>query len=140
VKRAIIVKGQSDSGKSGLLIDFYDWIVTNYLPIKHYEFVGGDIHAVLQVGNLLIAFNSCGDEGPYLDNFLKDAITNNYDMIIAACRAKGATNHAVRDNLTYPNYVVDYVHTHHVPATQILPFRHLRLEELKARIIGLPKI
>lgn len=136
MKKAIIIKGRSGSGKTTTLTNLYNWIVSTYSPIIHHQSIGGDIDADIQVGSLRIRINSSGDEGHHVDAYLKSAVANNYDIIIGACRGRGSTNLAVRTNLVYPNYVVDYVHTHHVPANQLATFLNVKLDESKARIIG----
>jgi Tfp pilus assembly pilus retraction ATPase PilT len=137
MKKAIIVKGRSGSGKTTTLTDFYSWVLATYKPVINHQSTNGDIDADIQVGSLRIRINSSGDEGHHVDQFLKSAVNQNFDIIIGACRGKGSTSHAVRNNLTYPNYVVDYVHTHHVSAVQLSAFLSLKLDELKARITGL---
>jgi hypothetical protein len=96
MKRAIVIKGQSDSGKTTVLNNLYSWISNTQALVIHKAWNKGDIHAEFNIGQLYVSFNSCGDEGDYVDKYLKDCIGKGFDLIICACRGKGATNQGVK--------------------------------------------
>ena len=141
MKRAIIVKGQSNSGKTLVLNDFFNWILSIYTPtiLYNHSYPNGDFKALIQYNNLQISFFTQGDYGDEVEKFLADAVAIGSDIIILSCRTRGGTYDAVRRNLAFPQYLIDYVHTHQVQSTGIAAFHALRLQELKTRIIGLPK-
>jgi len=141
MKRAIIVKGQSNSGKTMVLTDFYNWMVTTLNPVvvSYHPFPNGDFKAILRFNNLQISFFTQGDYGVEVEDFIKGAIKFGSDIIIFCCRTRGGTFDAVKNHLTKPGFIVDYVHTYHVPTAHIGAFHNQILDELKARSIGIPK-
>lgn len=141
MKRAIILKGQSNSGKTMVLTDFYNWMMTTAHPavVSYQHYSNGDFKALLRFNNLHISFFTQGDYGIEVEDFIKDSINFGSDIIIFSCRTRGGTYDAVKNYLTKPNFIVDYVHTYHVPTSNIRTFQNQILDELKARAIGILK-
>lgn len=141
MKRAIILRGSSDCGKTTLLTTFYDWIkFTFVIAITSYKVhSNGDFEVVFTYGKLKVSYFTQGDYGSEVDRFLKDSVSIGSDLIVCCCRTKGATFNAVKAKLIYPNFLIDFVQVHKVPSANIKSFLALKQDELKARIIGLLK-
>jgi Ni2+-binding GTPase involved in maturation of urease and hydrogenase len=150
MKRAVIVKGNPGIGKSTILLAIYDWIKTTYTPLILHEEIYHkiandksspitDVFGIIQVGNLKIGLCSGGDDGHNVKNFIDESVKANCDIVVCACRRRGGTFNVIRANLTYPNFVTDWC----IPES-ISPSISIRvsvgIEEVKARLIGLPKI
>jgi ABC-type dipeptide/oligopeptide/nickel transport system ATPase component len=139
MKRAIIIRGQSGSGKSTTLRVIFRWLRLYYKPVISNYWSNGDIGCQMQIGSLSIGFCSAGDEGSQVQEFLNNCITGNCDIIIGACRAKGGTNQAVLKTLGMPAFVKSYISTYHVHKPLIKSFNKQCIREVRAHLIGLPK-
>jgi len=139
MNRAIIVRGQSGSGKSTVLMRIHQWIASTYSPSLLYSLPmpSADVYEIFTVGALTIGFCSAGDEGPGVQDFLNDCIARNCDLIIGACRGKGATRQAVISTLTKPGFVISWTDTYHVHPPLITAFNNDCYQEVKALLIGL---
>ena len=145
MKRAIIVKGQSNSGKTKIIRWLYRWLRLYYKPvITNYRSTSllpwsGDFSCDLQIGRLKISIQSEGDTESQVVLFLNNCLTNGCNIIIGACRAKGRTNHAVR-NILQPHsatktVVTSFVHTYNHSNPKL--FNKQCIAELRTYLIGL---
>jgi len=138
MKRAIIVRGQSNSGKSTVLNNIHHWITTTHsTTLIHSVPLTGDIYQIFSVGKLIIGFCSEGDYGPSVQLFLDDCIARNCDLIIGSCRGKGATYQAILSTLVKPFFIVNYTITYHVSPHLITTYNAQWFDEIQALIIGL---
>jgi len=139
MKRAIVVKGNSNSGKTTVLNDLYDWVKRTYNVNETFykDHHNKDFESVMQIGKLEISFFTQGDYGHEVDRFLKDAIARNSDIIICCCRARGATSKAIDLNLIYPHFLVDFTRVHQVTPVSLPTFITQKLDELVCRLTGL---
>jgi hypothetical protein len=142
MKRAIIVRGNPGVGKTPILIAIYDWIKRTYGPaIIDEEIYTSDVYGILEVGNLRIGLCSAGDDGPSVDDFISKCFRYNCDIIVGACRSRGPTYNLIRARLTYPDFVIEYVIPEWIVSRTSESSRIIiGVDEVKTRLIGLPKI
>lgn len=149
MKKIIILKGVSDTGKTTKINQIADWIINRYSILNT---IGLDTTnfqkntwGVLTIGLLKIGFNSSGDNE---HEILKvDTIINNYpdvDIIICACRTKGITYQHLYKNYTRQNGWLDiYINVEEFSKSDVVNqgARDTRiLTELRTWLIGLQKI
>jgi len=138
MKRAIIVRGQSGSGKTSVLMNVHSWIMSTYSPSILYDaFWTTDIFQIFTIGGIKIGFCSAGDEGADVQSFLDDCILHKCDLIIGACRGKQSTYNAVKTTLTYPSFIVNWTITYKVASHLVTSYNLQWFDEVKALLIGL---
>lgn len=145
MKRAIIVKGQSSSGKSTIIRLVYRWlklyhkpVVTFFSSTSHNPW-SGDIECDMQIGHLHISIKSGGDTEVEVRNYLNRCMSSDCNIFIGACRAKGKTNQAVLSILTpyssTKTVVTSFVNTYH--HSSIKTFNRQCALELKTYLMGI---
>jgi hypothetical protein len=141
MKRAIIVKGTANTGKSTIIFSIYDWIVSTYCvkPIANSTWVTNgvnEVRAVLEVGKLKIGIASPGDTYQEVDQNLDEFFKHDVDIIICSCRTRGYSFDHVRRRLPYPQYVTNWCIPEWIsPSISVrVP---IAINELKALLIGL---
>ncbi|MDB5285265.1 MAG: hypothetical protein JWR05_214 [Mucilaginibacter sp.] len=147
MKRAIIVKGNPKIGKSSIITPIHDWIKNTYGAtdvIKPANWKDGkvdEIRAILKVGKLVIGICSAGDDGATVNKFLDDCFKYDCDIIIGACRRRGSTFNSVRARLVYPSWITEWCMPEGIAPSANMALRiSIGIDELKARLIALPKI
>ena len=100
MKRIIILKGVSNTGKTTKINIIADWIIKKYsipntIGLDVTDF-GKDTVGLLRVNNLIIGINTAGDD----DNCIKqiDTIAPKCDILICSCRTKGITYQHIYKN------------------------------------------
>jgi hypothetical protein len=148
MKKIFILKGNDNTGKTQKIKEIADWIITDYsvtntigldmtIPKK-------DVHGVLTINKLKIGFNSAGDNLKEVKAIDKLLLDNDIDIIICACRTKGASYQHLYKNYIRPTGWLDmYLNVEEYSKTDIVnqSARDLRvISELKAWLIGLEKL
>jgi len=139
MKRAIIVQGQSGSGKTTTIRWIFRWLRLYYKPTISNFWDNGDLSCDLLIGGLNIRLCSAGDEGPFVHDYLTNAIASNANIIIGACRGKGSTNQAMLHILDpygrSKPVVTSFVKTYHHSSPKA--FNKRCAQELRTLLIGL---
>lgn len=144
------LKGKSNAGKTTLIKKIAQWIIDNYpvvnntlpspLPGKKSNGVDEeDIIGKLQIGNLVIGFNSAGDNLDECEKIEKLISENEEEgnvglnIIINACRTKGSTREYIDTFVKNNKIIHKYI--------DIDTNNRVRIEdELKSWLIGLEKL
>lgn len=148
MKKIFILKGVSNTGKTTKINQVAEWIITTYsvpntigLDITNYEI---NTWGVLTIGNLVIGFNSAGDnlnEIKKVDKIVRDF--PNVDIIICACRTKGITyQHLYKNYIRRNGWLDTYINVDELLPTDIVnqQIRDNRIvRELETWLIGLEK-
>jgi copper chaperone CopZ len=143
MKRAIIVRGTANIGKTRIIYSIYDWVITTYCvkPITNAIWTvdgGHEVRAVLEIGKLKIGIGSTGDNVEEVDQNLDEFFKHNVDIIICACRTRGYSYDTVRERLRYPDYVTTWCQPEEI-SSEISTRVKIAIEEVKALLIGLSK-
>ncbi|PKV51890.1 hypothetical protein ATE84_3990 [Aquimarina sp. MAR_2010_214] len=103
MKRIIILKGVSNTGKTTKINQIADWIIRKYsipntigLDIIDFE---KDTMGLLKVNNLIIGINTAGDDDECIKQI--DTIAPNCDILICSCRTKGVTYQHIYKNYNH---------------------------------------
>lgn len=98
MKKIFILKGNDNTGKTLKIKEIANWIINDYLVSNtvglDMSIPKKDVHGVLTINKLKIGFNSAGDnvdEVKGIDKLLLE-FENDIDIIICACRTKGANS------------------------------------------------
>jgi hypothetical protein len=100
MKRIIVLKGISNTGKTTKINQISDWIIRKYaipntigLDITNFE---KDTIGILKINNLLVGINTAGDDDECIKQI--DAIAPNCDILICSCRTQGVTYQHIYKN------------------------------------------
>lgn len=145
MRKIIILKGISETGKTTKIKQIADWIMQNYTcstTITMPAQTDWDIHGILTINKFTIGFNSAGDDENQvkkLDKLLIDETPP--DIIICACRTKGRGLQYLKNNYNgKTGWLQAWVSVERVdPADCIERDKHV-IDELKGWLIGLEKL
>lgn len=145
MRKIIVIRGVHNTNKTTSINEIYNWILSlNYQLIDNVtRNSNGDILGTVTIGNLVIGFNSAGDNLKEVKNIesLKDANENYPDIIICASRTKGDPYNYLKDNFNQSSNWLRIIHNK--KRVNAIPERVQRDEqtfaELQVRLIGLKK-
>ena len=150
MKKIFILKGKGNTAKTTKINKIAQWIIDTYhcpntigLNTTDFEI---DTLGVLNIGKLSIGINSSGDNLYEVQKIkeLKGDEDNFPDIIICACRTKGAGFRYIRDNFNYSTgWLSVFINVEEFISTDIKSqtIRDSRIDdELKTWLVGLPKI
>ena len=144
MKRILVVKGVSDSGKSTIKNQIIDWGLTNYTNTNTITFEGNGIDrfGYIQVNRFRIGFISEGDTYEHVKMRLEELHLLDCDVIICSCRTRLSSYSAVWEfinlhnsiRLTYPSRFINVFIPANVAQTNIV------VQELQTWLTGLEKL
>lgn len=105
MKRIYIVRGVSEVGKTTILNNLINWLLTNFNQtntIKS-ERYPPDRYGVIEINNFRIGIITQGDEYNHVKMRLSEMDNENCDVIICACRTRLSSYTAVREFLDTQN-------------------------------------
>ncbi len=145
MKKIFILKGVSETGKTTKINTIANWIITNYkipntIGLDSLNFKK-DSNGILTINKLNIGINSAGDNIGEIKKI--DVFAPNVDIIVCACRTKGATYQHLYKNYTRPNgWLAVYINVDEFPKLDLVnqKIRDNRIiDELQTWLIGLEK-
>lgn len=100
MKRIIILKGVSNTGKTTKINQIADWIIRKYdipntIGLDVTDF-GKDTIGLLKVNKLVIGINTAGDDDVCIKQI--DMIAPKCNILICSCRTKGVTYQHIYKN------------------------------------------
>ncbi len=136
MKTIIAVWNASNKGKSqtlkelaSLLISAFPKHVIHFMNPTPYT-SGGDFRLIIEVNGKIIAIESQGDPGTYLEKRLNDIhATYNPDIILCSCRTRGETVNAIDTLSSSFGYDQIWTSTYQIDINQTL------VNQLKAKHI-----
>ncbi|KIX19892.1 hypothetical protein SY27_15275 [Flavobacterium sp. 316] len=144
MKKILIVKGVSNTGKTTIINEVIDWVIDNYTNTNTItlEWNGVDRFGLIQVGNFRIGFISEGDTYDHVKKRLNEMHNLDCDVIVCACRTRLSSYSAVWEfinlynasRLTYLHRFIDVSLPANITQTA------LTVEELETWLTGLEKI
>jgi hypothetical protein len=144
MKKILIVKGVSNSGKTTIINEVIDWVIFNYTNTNTItiERNGVDRFGFIQVGNFRIGFISEGDTYDHVKMRLDEMHNLNCDVIVCACRTRLSSYSAVWEfinlhNMGRLNYLHRFIDVF-LPANTTQTA--IKVEELQTWLTGLEKI
>jgi hypothetical protein len=123
VKTVIANRAVGDWGKSTSLKQVYETLKVKYpnMTPKTTLINDGDIKAIFTIGNIKIGFETQGDPYSRIFQSIDDFVNESCDLIICACRTRGATIEKIRSLRKFdyriiwsPNISCDQKSTHKV--------------------------
>ena len=143
MKKILIVKGISDTGKSTIINQVIDWVLANYTNTNTitFEVNGFDRYGYIQVGQFRIGFISEGDTYKHVKLRLDELHLLDCDVIVCACRTRLSSFSAVWEfinlhntvRLSYLHRFIDVLFPANTPQTALV------VEELQTWLTGLEK-
>jgi len=114
MKRAIALKGRTDSGKTYTISKVYELLKAKYPPIEEEDFkIAVDIRVILIIKGFKIGIESQGDPDSRLENSLNLFIKKECDVIVCATRTRGQTVEAV-EKLSKFDYEIKWLEQNYV--------------------------
>ena len=144
MKKILIVKGVSDSGKSTIINQVIDWVLTNYTNTNTITVEGNgvDRYGYIQVNHFRIGFISEGDTYEHVKMRLEELHLLDCDVIVCASRTRLSSFTAVLEFTNLHNAIrLIYLHRfiNIFPPANTLQ-TDLVVEELQTWLTGLEKI
>lgn len=145
MKKIIVLKGVSNTGKTTKINIIADWIIRKYnipntigLDVLDFE---KNTFGLLTINNLIIGVNSAGDDQMCIEQI--DKLSPLCDILICCCRTKGITYQHIYKNYNRNTGWLDTI----IPVDEISPanpvnqaIRDARIvDELQTWLIGLEK-
>lgn len=144
MKKILIIRGISDSGKSTIINQVIDWVLGNYINTNTITFEGNgvDRYGYIQVGSFKIGFISQGDTYEHAKLRLEELHLLDCDVIVCASRTRLSSYSAVWEfinlhntvRLIYLHRFIDVLFPVNTPQTNIV------VEELQTWLTGLEKL
>lgn len=146
MKKILILKGVSNTGKTTKINTIAKWIMNTYgapntIGLDPNNLLKNTL-GILTVKNFRIGINSAGDSLKCVKK--TEAIEQNYDILICCCRTRGITYQYFYKNYKRSNGWIDIYLNCEQYSSNAVKQQHLRdstiLNELKVHLIGLQKI
>jgi|GEM_PF-747212 len=154
MKKMFTLRGVSNTGKTTKVKQIAQWVINNYAVTKPHNIdtTKGEILGILEVNKLRIGFISAGDDLAQVkkvekllsDNKNEDDSKDTLDIIINACRTRGAGRRYLESNFNRnTGWVLTNIYVERFTATQITQqaSRDTQIfDELKSWLTGLEKL
>lgn len=154
MKKMFTLRGVSNTGKTTKIKQIAQWVINNYqvTNLHNIDTTKGEILGILEVNKLRIGFVSAGDdlaqvkkvEQLLLDNKNEGDIKDTVDIIINACRTRGAGRRYLENNFNKKNgWLSVNIYVKPLNASQLAQqiSRDIEIiDELKSWLTGLEKL
>lgn len=147
MKKMFTLRGVSNTGKTTKVKQIAQWVIDNY-PVRNphnIHITQGEILGTLQVNKLRIGFISAGDDLAQvkkIEKLLKEN-DNNIDIVINACRTRGAGRKYLEQNFNRKTgWLTTNIYVEKLNSLVInqIPARDSQIiDELKTWLTGLEK-
>jgi len=125
MKKIFILKGVSNVGKTTKILNIIEWIIRIY-KVNENDIIltkttENDVCGVIKIGNLIIGFNTAGDDENQIKKIDILISENEIDILICSCRTRGKTFQHLYKNYVRKNGWLDtYINVEELPKIDVL--------------------